>query len=114
MNQKIPYTHRFPINHIVKYKFIEIIKNYNNSPVAYGIDIGIDNANNSFVVEVNDATSLGNYGLDSIRYSEMLIARWFELVTAPRLHYLAVERFPIRPGLKWAIPRSGRTDPGQG
>jgi hypothetical protein len=76
--------------------FIEtVIKNYKNTPVAYGIDFGVikdyneDNGyvrgqgpvNSTIVVEVNDALNLGNYGLDSIYYGEMLVARWMEVMS---------------------------------
>lgn len=83
----------------------EVIKNYKPSPVAYGVDIGVKyrygkyfkpptppdpngvyiENKNSFVIEVNDACNLGNYGLDSIHYGEMLVARWLEIVATPRV-----------------------------
>jgi hypothetical protein len=56
----------------------EVVKNYKPSPVAYGVDIGV--SYQPFVIEVNDACNLGNYGLDSIHYGEMLVSRWFEIV----------------------------------
>ncbi len=30
-------------------------------------------------MEVNDGCNLGNYGLDSIHYGEMIVARWYEI-----------------------------------
>lgn len=80
-------------------KFVEeVVKNYKPSPIAYGIDIGVTIAYDSyntefgkqkyykpFVIEVNDACNLGNYGLDSIHYGEMLVARWLEIVATPRV-----------------------------
>lgn len=67
-------------------KFInEVIKNYYPCPIAYGIDIGITKQGKSFVIEVNDGCNLGNYGLDSIYYGEMMIARWFEIVAASKI-----------------------------
>jgi hypothetical protein len=56
---------------------------FKSSPVAYALDFGLTKKNNIYqdiLVEVNDGTSLGNYGLDSIHYAEMLVARWFEIV----------------------------------
>jgi len=60
--------------------FVEnMVKTYTTSPVAYGIDIGI-NREYAFVVECNDGCNLGNYGLDSIHYGEMIVSRWLEIV----------------------------------
>ena len=58
----------------------EVVRNYKPSPVAYGVDIGVTNSGQNFVIEVNDGCNLGNYGLDSIHYGEMIIARWVEIV----------------------------------
>lgn len=49
------------------------------APCAYALDFGIDTNGKTTLVEFNDATSLGNYGLDSIRYAEMLTSRWVEI-----------------------------------
>lgn len=49
-------------------------------PIAYGIDIGVNKNWGSFVIETNDGCNLGNYGLDSIHYGEMIVARWFEIM----------------------------------
>lgn len=74
----------------------KVIKEYKGAPTAYGIDIAVadrtfDETENSFpgvsglvkdlVLEVNDGCNLGNYGLDSIHYGEMIVARWFEIVS---------------------------------
>jgi len=66
----------------------EAIKMFKSSPVAYSLDFGLTKKNNIYqdiLVEVNDGTSLGNYGLDSIHYAEMLVARWVEIVASPRV-----------------------------
>ena len=60
----------------------EAIKMFKHAPVAYSIDLGVRACYPSPVdtlVEVNDGTSLGNYGLDSLYYAEMLVARWYEI-----------------------------------
>ena len=49
------------------------------APVAYALDFGLTNDGKTALVEFNDFTSLGNYGLDTIHYSEMIVARWFEI-----------------------------------
>lgn len=62
----------------------EVIKRYVDCPIAYGIDfavIGEDYGNyKTIVMEVNDGCNLGNYGLDSIHYGEMIVSRWFEIM----------------------------------
>ncbi len=57
----------------------EVVKAYKPSPIAYGVDIGV-NEDLQFVIEANDGCNLGNYGLDSIHYGEMIVARWFEIM----------------------------------
>ena len=63
----------------------EMIKAYQPSaPIAYGMDIGVIKEFPSYrdiLVEINDGICLGNYGLDSIHYAEMIAARWLELTT---------------------------------
>lgn len=60
--------------------FIEnAIKQYTTCPVAYGIDFAVTDTNDTVVLEVNDACNLGNYGLDSALYAEMIASRWKEI-----------------------------------
>jgi len=62
-------------------EFVEqVVKSYKPSPIAYGVDIGV-NDQYGFVIEANDGCNLGNYGLDSIHYGEMIVSRWFEIVS---------------------------------
>ena len=61
-------------------KIIEnAVKDYADSPIAYGLDFAVTNEGKTILVESNDACNLGNYGLDAIYYGEMIVARWFEL-----------------------------------
>lgn len=67
---------------------LEMIAAYKPSaPVAYSLDVGmIVNPDGSgkhipALVEINDGICLGNYGLDSIHYAEMLSSRWIEIAT---------------------------------
>ena len=63
-----------------------VVKNYKPSPIAYGVDIGVaDTEGRCFVIEANDGCNLGNYGLDSIHYGEMIVSRWFEIVAGKGL-----------------------------
>ena len=59
----------------------EVVKNYNPSPCAYGVDIGVTASGESLVIESNDGCNLGNYGLDYMFYGEMILARWIEITT---------------------------------
>ena len=73
-----------------------MIESYKPSaPIAYGMDVGIiyDKTGatpglygrgpfkTAALVEINDGICLGNYGLDTIHYAEMIAARWLELTT---------------------------------
>ncbi len=53
------------------------------APVAYGLDVGIlavEGQSRTALVEINDGICLGNYGLDSTHYAQMIAARWQELI----------------------------------
>lgn len=49
------------------------------APCAYSLDFGVDVNGHTTLVEFNDATSLGNYGVDDLRYAEMVASRWVEI-----------------------------------
>ncbi len=62
------------------YKIIEnAIKDYSTSPVAYAMDFGVTDKGETLLIEVNDAHSLGTYGLDSYQYLRMIMMRWLEI-----------------------------------
>ena len=58
---------------------IEMIKAYEDAPVAYALDVGVT-PSSTLLVEVNDFFSTGNYGLSNITYCEMVEDRWKEIV----------------------------------
>lgn len=58
----------------------EFISLYKNPPVSYSLDLGLAEDGQTRVVEINDAFSLGCYGLSSIPYARLVIDRWEELV----------------------------------
>lgn len=63
-----------------------MINAYPFGPVAYALDVGVVKVNGkrkTVLVEVNDATSLGNYGLPSPTYADMLECRWRQIVGQP-------------------------------
>lgn len=48
-------------------------------PVAYGLDVGVTDNNQTLLIECNDGFALGGYGLSPIRYTELLLTRWEEM-----------------------------------
>jgi len=58
-------------------RFLEAIQ---KPPVAYSLDLGVTDDGQTFVVEVNDAFSLGHYGMPHTPYASMVIDRWEEIV----------------------------------
>ena len=55
-----------------------MIDAYDNSPSAYALDVAMTEDGMKFI-EVNDVFCLGNYGLDSALFAQMLEARWEEI-----------------------------------
>lgn len=50
-------------------------------PIAYSIDVGITDTNETVLIECNDGFALGNYGLNTRVYAEMNRDRWYQMVT---------------------------------
>lgn len=46
------------------------------------VDVGVTKDGRTLLVECNDGYALGYYGLDSLAYAELLIARWNQIVGA--------------------------------
>lgn len=53
-----------------------------DAPAGYGIDFGVTKAGHTILVEVNEGYSLGCLGLSPLLYSQILEARWIELMAA--------------------------------
>jgi hypothetical protein len=49
---------------------------------GYGLDVGVLGTGQTAVVEVNDGFGLGSYGLEAAVYTDLILARWAELVGA--------------------------------
>lgn len=56
------------------------VKNYNNFPIAYTVDIAVLENGDNVVVEFNDMWAIGNYGMDNTLYSRLLKDRYFEII----------------------------------
>lgn len=71
---------KFPNSETIK----ACVNAYKDAPDAYGIDFGIARdgygGEVTLLVEVNDAWSLGNYGLEHTKYSKLLATRWRQLM----------------------------------
>ncbi len=60
----------------------DCIRAFVGAPAAYAIDLGRTDGDRTLLVEVNDAYSLGSYGLSSVLYAHMIEARWREMTGA--------------------------------
>lgn len=52
---------------------------YDTGPIAHSLDVGVVADGRTLVIEVNDAFSLGFYGLSVYKYAEMIESRWNEM-----------------------------------
>ncbi len=59
---------------------IQNLDKQNESVAGYALDFGILESGETALVEFNEGFGLGNYGLDSSSYTELLLARWQELM----------------------------------
>lgn len=63
------------------YTYIQkLIEGYDICPISYTIDVAVLKDGRTDVVEFNDFWAIGSYGLDSMKYSEMLRDRYFQIV----------------------------------
>jgi hypothetical protein len=61
-------------------KIIEkIINKYIDQPIAYSIDVGINNNNETILIEINDMWAIGHYGFDKNLYTKMCVSRIKEI-----------------------------------
>jgi hypothetical protein len=58
----------------------QMVSHYKSAPIAYALDIGMIENGDAFLVECNDAFSLGPYGFDSVDLTRMFIMRWEEIL----------------------------------
>jgi hypothetical protein len=55
------------------------VDDFKNAPRSYSLDFGVTTDGRTLLVEANDGYALGNYGMTSVLYAQMLEARWEEL-----------------------------------
>ena len=59
---------------------LSTFKNWNERPMACSMDICYTKDGRTLLVELNDAYSLGCYGLPDILYAKLISARWSQLL----------------------------------
>lgn len=57
----------------------KIADDFIGSPKAYCLDVGVLSTGETALVEVNDAFSIGKYGMSDDLYAELVMTRWNEL-----------------------------------
>jgi hypothetical protein len=58
----------------------EMISAYEDAPISYGLDVGVDDKGQTLLVETNEGLALGNYGLAPALHAKMIAARWHEVM----------------------------------
>lgn len=58
------------------------VARFKDQPISYSLDLGVTDTGQTLVVEINDAFSLGAYGMSSIPYTRMVMDRWEEMVNS--------------------------------
>ena len=67
-------------HYVPDFKIVEnCVRDYRDSPKGYALDFGVTDKGETLLIEVNNTTSLGSYGLMYINYAKLLSARWAEL-----------------------------------
>lgn len=61
-------------------EMLEAFKKWEDRPNACGMDICVTKDGRTLLVEMNDAYSLGCYGLPGIYYAKLISARWAQLL----------------------------------
>lgn len=59
---------------------ITAFENSPNKTMSYGVDFGVLKNGDTALVEWNDGFALGSYGLDKEIYTDLIIARWEEVL----------------------------------
>lgn len=62
------------------YQAIDTLEKSDERTAGYGIDFGILSNGETALIEWNDGFSLGSYHLDKEKYTDLIIARWLELM----------------------------------
>ncbi|MFP2927519.1 ATP-grasp domain-containing protein [Pyxidicoccus sp. 3LG] len=58
---------------------VRLLESSGEATAGYGVDFGVLDTGETALVEWNDGFSLGSYGLERGRYTDLTVARWCEL-----------------------------------
>lgn len=58
----------------------DAIPEFAGRPIAFSMDWGVTRSGQTLLIEVNDAFSLGNYGISGFEHAAMIEARWRQLM----------------------------------
>ncbi|MEH2177350.1 ATP-grasp domain-containing protein [Nostoc sp.] len=61
---------------------IQALKNAGESYAGYAIDFGVLDSGQTALVEMNDGFAIGAYKIDKKNYTDMILARWEELLAS--------------------------------
>ena len=67
------------------YTIMQCIHLYDDAPVAYTMDVGVDSYGWTHLIECNDMWAIGAYGINEDDYFEMLKDRWNEILTENKI-----------------------------
>ncbi len=69
----------FPDERVVS-EAVRKLRESGEETAGYGLDLGVLDDDQTALVEWNDGFSLGSYGIDASSYTELILARWSELI----------------------------------
>jgi len=58
-------------------KINQMIDAYDDAPIAYTLDVGINDNKSTFIIEVHDFFSCGLYGFEDLKILPFMFSRWF-------------------------------------
>ena len=64
---------KFPNVSLIK----EMINNFEEQPKAYTIDVGINDSNETFIIEIHDFYSVGFYGFQDYNKIPVMFSQWY-------------------------------------
>ena len=76
-----------PLDETIVKKALRCLDNAGESVAGYALDFGVLSTGETALIEMNDGFSLGNYGLSDRDYTDLLLARWQELLGEQRDRY---------------------------
>ncbi len=63
-------------------KAVEALDRHKESYAGYAIDFGVLDSGETALIEMNDGFAVGAYSIDADNYTDMILARWEELLSS--------------------------------